>query len=267
MKYIKTLLHKLYFPNLYFFINRLRPARSYAQYSEDIVLENIFGKVHKFIDIGANNGVSSSNTLYFALKGAKGILFEPMKEQFWFLSRLYRNKKDLICINEGISNESKELEFVQANMLSYIIETEDKVHTKGLGSYLTGNESHVFLPVKPLSYWINRYPSYNDPDFVSIDVEGHELAVLQGIDFSKFSTKCFVVETHGKDSNGMWLLKDYNEICNFLNSNGYHVAGVSPGNSFWFHESYVDSVDFGKACKEYTGYSTVAPDEYKETYG
>ena len=60
-----------------FRVNRLSPKKSYAQYQEDMVVEFLLGSVHKFIDIGAADGINGSNVFLFALQGAKGILFEP----------------------------------------------------------------------------------------------------------------------------------------------------------------------------------------------
>ena len=50
-------------------------------------------------------------------------------------------------------------------------------------------------------------------DYLSLDVEGSELKVLQGIDFSKLDIKLIGVEINYKE--------DESKIYNILNKNGY----------------------------------------------
>lgn len=263
-KNILKYLHKAYYPYAYYWINRFRPPRSHAQFFEDLVLEKLLGRVRRFIDIGAYNGINGSNSQYFALIGAEGLLFEPIKATFRNLDRLYWTKHGIICINEGISKEMKTLEMSSAGALSYAVETQDIRHTKGNEDYFPEVICKEFCYVRPLSYWLDKYPRFKSTDFISIDVEGHEKAVLEGIDFKDCSVRTFVIETHGKDKYGMWLSQDYESIKEILNKNGYQVALISPENSFWFKEYEVEKLDLDFIVKEFPGYRKCAPDIFVE---
>ena len=100
-------------------------------------------------------------------------------------------------------------------------------------------------------------------DFVSLDVEGHELAVLKGIDFDEFETKCFVIETHGEGRSEFWLHRDFAAIESLLSENRYLYGFMSPLNSFWFHESVARSLDYESVTERFPGYSQRPPQAMK----
>ena len=52
---------------------KISKKSSFAQAGEGLKLEELIGDVRWFVDIGANDGVTGSNTFYFALRGARGI--------------------------------------------------------------------------------------------------------------------------------------------------------------------------------------------------
>jgi FkbM family methyltransferase len=59
-------------------------------------------------------------------------------------------------------------------------------------------------------------------DFVSIDVEGHEIEVLRGIDFKNVFVKLFIIEFNSE------VLRA--ELEEFLESVGYEIVGGKPVN-------------------------------------
>ena len=63
-------------------LQRAFPRPSYSQYGEDEILSDLLGPIDAVVDIGANDGVSGSNTFLFVLRGARALLFEPIPEIF-----------------------------------------------------------------------------------------------------------------------------------------------------------------------------------------
>lgn len=223
--------------------NRFFPKETYAQHQEDIVLLELFDRIEKFIDIGANDGISCSNTYLLALQGAKGLCFEPVKLNFAFLKWLYIFNKQVKCIQEGISNEARQIEIQGDGLLSFIPETQD-LKLKGiLNEYFSERVNREVILVKPLNYWLDMYTEFHNCDILSLDVEGHELNTLQGIDFSKFKTKCFIVETYGH------LHRDYDLINSLLNQHGYQALLENSLNTFWFAEDIISEALLEKANK------------------
>jgi FkbM family methyltransferase len=224
--------------------NQIFPRKTYSQHNEDLVIQLLLGNINKFIDIGANDGINVSSTFLFSLKGASGMCFEPVYSTFLMLQSLYRLNNKIICIQEGISNQTKEIEIQREGLLSYIPETLDPLIQEILEPYYSKTVDLETIKVKPLSYWCDHYPEFLRCDFVNIDVEGHEFNALQGIDFSTFQTKCFVIETNGDQRH------DYSKIDNLLKENRYHALLRNSLNTFWFLENLNNDLDFHKNLKK-----------------
>ncbi len=207
-------------------------------------MEYILGEIKKFIDIGANDGISVSNTFLFALKGARGLSFEPVKKIYRQLTSLYSFNSKIKCFQIGLSDRKGFLEIRQDGLLSSFVETEDIGCKKLLDKYSNKNASIDKVPIDTLQNILVQYSEFKEVDFVSLDVEGHELNVLKGIDFSNFNTKCFVIETHGKNQESDWLHKDYQLIDDLLVKNHYQVAFKNFNNTFWVNQDYLNKISF-----------------------
>ena len=96
---------------------------------EDLLIEKLLGSVRFFIDIGANDGVTDSNTFYCAIRGSAGLCFEPTLRTFRKLSTLYRFNTRVTCFNCGISDRDSSTEIVSPGPVSYLPESEDRKHS------------------------------------------------------------------------------------------------------------------------------------------
>lgn len=230
--------------SLVYIKNKIFQKKTYSQHNEDLVIELLLGTIDRFIDIGANDGMAVSNTFLFSLKGADGLCFEPVCSTFIDLQSLYRFNNKIICIQEGISDQTKDIQIQKEGLLSYIPETLDPSIEKILDTYYSKIVDLETITVRPLSYWCSRYPKFFRCDFVSLDVEGHEFNALQGINFSTFQTKCFVIETNGDQRH------DYDKIDNLLKENCYHAMLRNSLNTFWFAENLKNDLNFHKTLTE-----------------
>jgi FkbM family methyltransferase len=212
----------------------LKPSISYAQKNEDVVVSKLIKKVIRFIDIGANNGITGSNTFLFALDGAEGICFEPVKEIFEYLKKLYLFNFKVICINEGISDGYNKFDIRIDGALSTILETEDPVNRACLEEYINKNAETKIVSVKPLNYFLDLFPTFYEVDLISIDVEGHELNVIKSIDFNKTRIKSIIIESlGGKTTN-------YNIIEEILTSKNLIPVLTNHLNTIFLHKDLID---------------------------
>jgi FkbM family methyltransferase len=82
----------------------------FSQNNEQEIILSFFDgedpKTNKFLDIGANDGKTFSNTYALALLGWDGVCIEPTQTAFLKLQNLYKNNKNIKCINAGISNKT-----------------------------------------------------------------------------------------------------------------------------------------------------------------
>jgi FkbM family methyltransferase len=222
----------------------------------------LLGKVGSLIDIGANDGVTCSNSYKFILNGARALLFEPVPSSFSILRLIHSRNRRVTAVNEGCSDRTGSVDIVSAGLLSFPLETEDKEHTKSNLAHFQGERVVIPVKVRPLSGYLSGRQEFRSCDFVSLDVEGHELAVLRGIDFRKFRTRCFIIETHGVGQEVNWIHRNIIEIRDILMDNGYKPVLCSPENSFWIHkDTYVAPNDFEKVC-QFPGYVACSPEDY-----
>ena len=174
--------------HLYWYLKRKRRKvncrnGSYSQYGQDLVvldlLENISSGV--FIDIGANDGVTGSNTLLFEKKGWQGICVEPHPLIFKKLN----NQRACHCVNACITDSDSIVDFLAvhgaANMLSGIESFMDQRHIERIDQEIAaegGSTQRIEIEALSPSTLIDRF-SLSKIDFLSVDTEGCELPILK----------------------------------------------------------------------------------------
>lgn len=187
----------------------------YSQYGQDEYVRNtFFSKLDNgfFVEVGADDGVDKSNTLFFEKKGWRGICVEPSPTRF---KRLKKNRRCL-CFNNAIHTESGRMDFLDIDGygkgLSGIVDSYDPRHLDRIKQETSGNEKTVYVKnveveCRPLAD-IFRESGVKHVDYISIDVEGSELAVLQSISFDEVTFDVFVIENNYDDPNIKSFLKE-----------------------------------------------------------
>lgn len=140
--------------------NKVFAKPTYAQHEEDIVIQKIFGKIESFIDIGAYNGITCSNTFLFSLQGAKGLCFERTSYNFSRLQWLYSLNNKVECVCGGISNSENQVKICTEGILSYIPETQDPWGKENLSEYMSDEKVVETIDLKPLEYWLEKFPYF-----------------------------------------------------------------------------------------------------------
>ena len=185
----KIFLSIYYFFNILFKKNKYRKI-SYSYGSVDLLLEHIFkNQSHGFyIDIGCQHPVMNNNTYLLYKKGWNGINIDLDKKNI-DLFNFYR-KKDL-NINFAISSREGERELFFYHDKSAINTLE-----KSVANYQRAQVKEIKkIKTKTLNSIIEN-SKFNDLtiDFLSIDVEGHELDVIKGFDLKKYKPKVVIIE-------------------------------------------------------------------------
>ncbi len=153
-----------------------------SQIGQDVYVNNTYVKNNKngiFVDVGAFDGVKLSNTHFFEKQlNWTGICVEPQKKEFL---RLKKNRT-CICINAAAFNIKTTVDFRVCNkkkMLNGIANHHNTKHR------MKGEKISI---IKVPTVTLKDVFEENDittVDYMSIDTEGSELQVLQGIDWNK----------------------------------------------------------------------------------
>ncbi len=162
-----------------------------------------------FIEVGANDGISQSNTLYFEkYKNWQGILIEAIPE---LAEKCRINRSKSVVENYALVPFDYAQDYIKihyCNLMSFVdgamrSEEEKKVHLrKGCQVQNINNSYEINVPAMTLTAIIDKYGVKNI-DLFSLDVEGFELDVLQGIDFDRYQPKFMLIEVRYGDRKGI----------------------------------------------------------------
>ncbi|MCB9345140.1 MAG: FkbM family methyltransferase [Lewinellaceae bacterium] len=204
-------------------LNYIRHKKSYSQDGEDVALLGFYEGVKHYkgfyVDIGAHHPVRFSNTHLFYKLGWRGINIDPtpgsMKAfRFWRL-------RD-INLEIGIGAQNDTLKFFCFNDPALNTFDAQVAQQRNTGKpYKVIRE--VEIPIRPLiDVLIEHLPKGQVIDFISIDVEGLDLEVLQSNDWQKWSPKFVLVEDHEFQIEQL----EKSKIYVFLKSQGYRISAV-----------------------------------------
>lgn len=192
------------------YINTEKQYVSHSQLHQDFLPIYFLGKHIPgfFIEVGVGDGKSNSNTYLLEKEFSyKGVLVEPNLN---FLDSLQENRGVRIvnCAAGATDGQSVILFGTDDGEYSYIA---NEFEGQGKRRKSISNQP-VFT--KTLNTILEETNAPKVIDFLSIDVEGYELEVLQGIDFDKWKFKVVCVE-----HNYNQMKKS--EILGIFASNGY----------------------------------------------
>jgi FkbM family methyltransferase len=140
-----------------------------------------------FVEVGANEPQNGSQTWQFEQAGWNGILVEPQPDLAEGL-RQTRRARVFAAACSGPDNAGRTMPF----------------HVSGPHSSLnsmlavTGVVAHTIIdvPVRTLDDILHEAGAPAPIDFVSIDVEGHEVEVLRGFDLNRWRPRLILIEDH-----------------------------------------------------------------------
>lgn len=189
-----------------------------SQYGQDYYLWNAFFSEHNkgsFIDIGANQPVANSNSYFLEQHGWTGLAIDPLKK----FSTDWKDLRTTPLICGAVSDTEGEETFVE------ISPKQGWEHAlSGFKQYVRPEDLQLYehkeyqVKTNHLTHYVADTECI---DVVFIDVEGAELKVLRGIDFSTISPQYLLVENDKVFGGGQ-------EIREFLKNKGYDcVARIS----------------------------------------
>lgn len=197
-----------------------------SQHGQDEYLETNIFKGYKngfYVDVGAHDGISINNTLYFEKNNNwTGINIEPNKKVF---DKLVTNRPNNINLNCAVCNNDGETEFLcnvgYSEMLSGIKNNFDHRHLQRLQNenMQMGSTTEVIqVNTKKLETILNEC-NITHINYLSIDVEGAEFEVIKSINFDKAFIDVIGFENNYEDVSA--------PIVKFLENNNFVVIHTS----------------------------------------
>lgn len=164
----------------------------HSQFEQDKYLEEYVFKGFEngfFVDVGAHDGISINNTLYFEkYNNWTGINIEPIKSVY---DRLIANRPTNINLNLAVCNNDGTTEFYcnvgYTEMISGIKDNFDQRHLNRLmnENQQQGSTTELITVNTKKLETIFDENNVKRVHYLSIDVEGAEFEVIKSINFDK----------------------------------------------------------------------------------
>ena len=195
---------------------------SYAQSGEDLIAEFLLNTLPlgkpSYLDIGAHHPTRFSNTNLFYRKGWRGVCVEADPT----LAEAFRRQRprDLV-LNVGVGVDARrEAEFFV--MTHRTLNTFSRDEAERIAT-MPGHriEQVIRVPLEPINAILEQHFADAPPSFLSLDVEGLDLAILRTLDFERHRPVVMCIETleFTDDDSG----KKLTATIDFVRERGYVV--------------------------------------------
>lgn len=203
-------------------------SESYSQEGEDILLARIFndGKAGFYVDVGAHHPFRFSNTYAFYLRGWRGVNVDPRPGSMR-LFRRYRPHDTNLEMGVAESRQSLTYHMFREPALNTFSDSVAAFQaTQGRPSLST-----IEVECAPLCEILRtcRVSLDGRNSFLTVDVEGLDLAVLRSNDWDVFRPSVIVAEISGRSLREV----DESDVATYLGSHGYS-AFSKLGHSAFF---------------------------------
>lgn len=215
------------------FLREPHSRACYSQEGEDQVLVRIFDGVQGgfYVDVGAHHPWRFSNTYLFYLRGWTGINIEPNPVVQRLFAQHRPGDRNIQC---GVAEAAGRLTY------HYFDEPALNTFDAGLARERVERTSYKLLgtqevAVERLDEILGRSLAPGQRiDFLSVDVEGLDLAVLRSNDWSRYRPRIVLAEA----LDSMIETAINGELCVFMRSHGYRLFAKTYNTMF-----FVDALD------------------------
>jgi FkbM family methyltransferase len=166
----------------------------YSQFGEDRVLAGLFaGKnTGSCVEVGANNGVDGSATLYFEERGWACVLVEPVPS---LCGELRRRRTGSVFECAASSSEGVvTFQVAEGGGLAHAVSA---IGGPEQADYIRKTHGHATHPVEVRTRRLDdilEEAALGEIDFLTLDVEGHELEALKGFSLERWKPKVVIIE-------------------------------------------------------------------------
>jgi len=209
----------------------------YSQFGEDAVLQNIFremawGQAFKnksskmrtyrgfYVDIGAFAPIQHSNTYWFYQRGWRGINIDATPGSMQIFRWIRRRD---INLETAISSQEGEM-IHYCWGIPHVMNTISKENADQITLKSGQIPQQLTIKSRTLEHVLDEYlPIGQTIDFLTLDVENHNLEVLKSNNWGKYKPRIVLVEADNDSSTFEAILNS--EMTAFMKNNKYCIIG------------------------------------------
>lgn len=230
------------------------PVEFRSQFGEDILLDALFDGQERgfFIEVGAYDGYTYAVTYALESQGWTGLLIEPVPSLH---AKAVARRPGARVVNaalsrKGSSGTAKFTHIVGDGQGDY--DASSFLEDPGARGFSKRppktNVEHVEVPLTTMDDLLAEHTG--SVDVVVIDVEGGEIALLDGFDLERFKPRVILIEDHNLGSD--------TEILTHLTRRGYvHVCWLSY-NRLMIHKDETDLIERAHMVSQHTATAKTA---------
>jgi FkbM family methyltransferase len=204
-------------------------VKSYSQEGEDMILRRLFERKSKgfYVDVGAHHPQRFSNTHYFYKQGWTGINIDATPGSM----RVFQATRPRDAnIEAAISGSEREMTFYMLDDPALNSLDESLAQRRVRGGYRIIEERRVTTR-RLRDVLRDHMPEGQSIDFISVDVEGQDLEVLQSNDWRLYRPAVLLVESSSANIEEV----ERSPIHRFLHLKGFVFFAKTP-NTIMFRD-------------------------------
>lgn len=205
--------------------------QSYGQFGEDRILEEIFSDRSEgyCVEIGAHDGLTGSASYLFEKRGWHCLLVEPIPESVEEI----RKHRSCMVVNCAVSDREGVATFgvaEGAEAMSTLDLTPAHIEwIKRAG----GAVKEISVRTATLDRLLAE-AAFPEIQFITIDVEGHELAVLEGFSLEAHRPRVVILEDNSVNGD--------RRVVQYMSDHGYVHFRRTGVNEWYAHEADVELI-------------------------
>ena len=178
-----------------------------------------------YVDVGCHDALRYSNTFDLYKIGWRGICIDANKD---LIAKFKSVRKEDICVVAAVSDTEREAVFHKSTEEAVsTIDEERLIEWKREWEFRPEDEEKVIT--RTLTSILDEHLQ-GEVDFLNVDVEGHDLQVIKGLDFEKYQPKVIVIEIHDRANI------EENPIYQHLTSLGYKMEAAAVLSAYFIKQ-------------------------------
>jgi len=204
---------------------------AYSQEGEDLILDRIFARKRSgfYVDVGAHHPHRYSNTFLFYLRGWRGINVDPLPGTKALFDKLRPRDINLELAVLRDRRCATYFEFNDPAVNGFDAHLVNSRESQGRYRLLRTTE-RAALPLREIL--ATYLPIGTVIDFLSVDVEGMDLEVLESNDWERYRPRVVLAEIRGSSLSS--ITSDPVHV--FMRNQGYDLFAKSMQTVFFVRE-------------------------------
>jgi FkbM family methyltransferase len=202
-----------------------------GQFGEDRILEEIFGDRAEgyCVEIGAHDGRTGSATYVFEKRGWNCLLVEPIPESVQEI----RKHRACTVVNCAVSDREGVARFGVAEGVEAMSTFDLTPAHRDWIERAGGAVREITVRTATLDSLLAE-AAFPEIQFITIDVEGHEMAVLEGFTLEAHKPRIVIIEDNSIGGDP--------QVARYMSQRGYVHFRRTGVNEWYAHESDVELV-------------------------